>query len=290
MAQQLSLLPTLAAAAVISSELNKAKRDLPDLQSYDIILVNSSAGKDSQAMLDYIAGLAKAAGVSDRVVVVHADLGRMEWAGTGALARKQAESYGFRFEVVKRLQGDLLDHVLDRGKWPGHTTRFCTSDHKRGQIYRSMTALVRELSLDRPARILNCLGLRAEESPNRAKAPEFKRDKQASNKTKRHVDTWLPIQDWTVGQVWDRIKASGVEHHWAYDLGMPRLSCVFCIFAPKDALVLAGTHNRELLDLVVKIEEKIGHTFRVDLSLAEVKEAVEAGDSGAVEDIASWCC
>lgn len=271
-------------------QLTADAANVPDLASYDIILVSSSAGKDSQAMLDYVAELAKRAGVLDRVVVVHADLGRMEWAGTGELAESQAAHYGVRFVAVRRLQGDLLDHVLDRGKWPGHTTRFCTSDHKRGQIYRSMTQLVRELGLKRRARILNCIGLRAEESPNRAKAEPFKHDAKASNKTRREVDTWLPIQDWAVEDVWARIRKSGVTHHWAYDLGMPRLSCVFCIFAPKAALVLAGTHNRQLLDLAVKIEQRIGHRFRQDLALSEVRDAVEAGETGSVDDIDSWCC
>jgi 3'-phosphoadenosine 5'-phosphosulfate sulfotransferase (PAPS reductase)/FAD synthetase len=214
----------------------------------------------------------------------------MEWDGVRELAREQAEHYGFRFVVVRREQGDLLDQVEQRGMWPGHKTRFCTSDHKRSQIYRAMTALVRELGLDRPARVLNCIGLRAEESPGRAKAPRFKRDAKASNKTKRHVDTWLPIQDWTGDEVWARIKRSGVRHHWAYDIGMPRLSCVFCIFAPRAALVLAGKHNRELLDECVALEERIGHKFRQDLPLSDVRDAVESGESGGVESIAAWCC
>lgn len=38
----------------------------------------SSAGKESQAMLDLLVELADAAGVRDRLVLVHADLGRIE--------------------------------------------------------------------------------------------------------------------------------------------------------------------------------------------------------------------
>ena len=34
----------------------------PDLASFDFIIVNTSAGKDSQAMLDYLVELADAAG------------------------------------------------------------------------------------------------------------------------------------------------------------------------------------------------------------------------------------
>jgi 3'-phosphoadenosine 5'-phosphosulfate sulfotransferase (PAPS reductase)/FAD synthetase len=249
-------------------------------QSYDVILVNSSAGKDSQAMLDYVAGIAKLAGVEDRVVVVHADLGRVEWQGTKALAKRQADHYGYRFEVVKRPQGDLLDHAASRGRWPSPAQRYCTSDHKRGQVQKIITSLSREVRKAKgkgaSVRILNCLGLRAQESPNRAKMPAFQRDERAGCSW-RTVDKWLPIHDWSEDAVWDRIERSGVPHHPAYDLGMPRLSCVFCIFAPKRALLLAGKHNPALLAEYVKVEEEIGHTFKANLSLAEIQAELEAG-------------
>jgi hypothetical protein len=50
-------------------------------------------------------------------------------------------------------------------------------------------------------------------------------------------------------------------------------------------LVLAGKHNPKLLAEYVAVERRIGHTFRQDLSLAEVQQAVAAGDkSGRVPD------
>ena len=58
---------------------------------------------------------------------------------------------------------------------------------------------------------------------------------------------------------------------------MPRLSCVFCIFSPFDALVIAGMHNRELLDKYIHVEDTIGHTFRHGFSLREVRDAIERG-------------
>lgn len=259
-----------------------------DLAQYDYILVNSSAGKDSQAMLDYIVELADAAGVRGRVVVVHADLGRVEWQHTAELAEDQALHYGLRFEIVTRKGriyrgnelGDLLEHVEQRGMWPDSQNRYCTSDHKRGQVGRLITKLGREAKIrgiDHPT-ILNCLGMRAEESPARKKLLDFEPDKRASNGI-RTVHRWLPIHSWTTQQVWDRIRASGVPHHRAYDLGMPRLSCCFCIFAPRNALLLAGKHNRELLDEYVRVEEKIDHKFRLNCSMASIKAAIEAGEA-----------
>lgn len=260
-----------------------------DLTSYDFILINSSAGKDSQAMLDYIVECAKDCGVPmSKLVVVHSDLGRVEWSGTPALAYEQAKHYGLRFEIVKRkgrvyrgnTLGDLLDHVQIRGMWPSPTNRWCTSDHKRGQVSRLITQLGREAQengVEHP-RILNCMGMRAEESPGRAKLVDFEYDHRASCKT-RTVDRWLPIHHWTVQQVWNRIKASGVPHHYAYDLGMPRLSCCFCIFAPRTALLLAAKHNPELLDKYVQVEEQIQHKFRLECSMQDLKDAVEAGEA-----------
>ena len=57
------------------------------LTDYDLIIVNSSGGKDSQAMLDYMVELADQVGYSrDKMVVAHADLGRVEWDGTVAVS------------------------------------------------------------------------------------------------------------------------------------------------------------------------------------------------------------
>ena len=263
----------------------------PNLAAYDVILVNSSAGKDSQAMLDYVVELADAAGVRDRIVVVHADLGRVEWKGTGELAAEQAAHYGVRFEVVRREKGDLLDQVEARKMWPDNKNRYCTSDQKRDQVAKLLTRLAAEkfaTVAGRPVAILNCLGLRADESPARSKKATLVVDARATN-GRRAVTTWLPIHDWSLEQVWARIRQSGVRHHEAYDLGMPRLSCVFCIFAPKAALVLAGQHNPELLDTYVALESKIQHTFRKDLSLASVREAIRSGAPVVQGDVKSWC-
>lgn len=254
----------------------------PDLATYDWILVNSSAGKDSQAMLDLVVECCRATGTLSRVVVVHCDLGRVEWRGTRELAEEQARHYGLRFEVVRRSQNDLLDHVRARGKWPDPARRYCTSDHKRAPVRRLMTALAKEWRDARPptkapCRILNCMGMRAQESPGRAKLVPFDHDDDASN-GRRCVDTWLPIHGWLVEHVWERIRASGVPHHRAYDLGMPRLSCCFCIFAPEDALMISGEHNPELLAEYVEVERVTGHGFKKNLHLRVIKERLDRGE------------
>lgn len=277
-----------------TSEKKKRRRKKPvavyppvpwvDLTTYDLIVVNSSAGKDSQAMLDRVVFLAKEQGVLDRVVVLHADLARVEWAGTKELAFRQARFYGVRFISVKRKQGDLLSEVRVRRMWPDAARRWCTAHHKRNQCWKILTALTaesRRKTGKKCIRILNCMGLRAEESGKRAeKNPLCK--SRASNKTRRHVDDWLPIHDWSEQKVWETIRASGCPHHFAYDLGMKRLSCVFCIFAPRSALLLAGQHNPELLAEYVQVEREIGHSFKMNLPIIQIKEALDRGERAEV--------
>lgn len=262
------------------------------MRNYDVILVNSSAGKDSQAMLDFVVEQADAHGVRDRLVVVHADLGRVEWPGTLELAREHAAHYALRFEVVKREgRGDLLAEIRRRGKWPSSTERYCTSYYKRDQVAKLVTRLAREVrarfrngGLDHQTpKILNCLGFRAEESPRRKKLPPFQGNRRLTTRTKK-VDDWLPIHDWTLKQVWARIRGAGTRHHPAYDLGMTRLSCRFCIFAPRSQLIVSAKANPELFAEYVEVERQIGHKFRMELSLVELDEAIKAGEQPACDD------
>ena len=106
--------------------------DLEGLRRADFVAVSSSGGIDSAAALLVAVDSCRAAGVSlDRVVVIHADMGRMEWPSAESLgqvaadgfdarhstdlARAQAESLGLRFEVCRRNQGDLLEQMGREG-------------------------------------------------------------------------------------------------------------------------------------------------------------------------------
>jgi len=248
--------------------------------SYDLIVVNTSAGKDSQTTLLKVVERARACGVLDRVVAVHSDLGRMEWDGVKELAHKQCEHYGVPLVIVKRPgDEDLLGYIERRGKWPDAARRFCTSDFKRDPVSKFIRNRV-------PAgRVLNCMGMRASESPARSKLKAFEIDKRLTTKSRR-VDRWLPIHKWSLNRVWKSIKESGVPYHPIYDVGMPRLSCKFCIFAPKAALIIAGQHDPELLADYVRVERKIDHKFRLSLPIAEVKSALDSGEK--VEKIPDW--
>ena len=262
---------------------------LPALTKFRWIVVNSSAGKDSQTALRVVVQECDRQGVSrDRIVVSHQCLGESEWQGTKELAQAQASFYGLRFEVTsyRNKAGQsksLLEYVAARGKWPSSTARYCTSDFKRSPGGRVVTQLRREAAGD----ILNVYGFRSEESPARAAKKVFVRNERLSTRDYDVID-WLPIHAWTEKAVWASIKASGVPYHQAYDLGMPRLSCAFCIFAPRHALLIAGKHNPALLDKYIAVEDAIGHTFQNGASLREIRNALVHGEQPAAVSSGAW--
>lgn len=267
--------------------------DLPDLADYDLIIVNSSGGKDSAAMLAYVCELAAAAGALQRVVVVHNDLGAtdtglpVEWPGTRTVAALQALKYGVRFEVVRRGKGGLYQQARnERHAWPSSSARWCTSDQKTAQAAKLVTGLVAELGIaGRPARVLYCLGLRAEESPGRARKRAVSLDAARSSGV-RTITRWNPILDWPADAVWDKIHAAGLPSHPAYQWGMSRLSCSLCVLSAWDDLVLAARLRpalaREYLALerefALQADRKLANiaSFRSDSSMADVIAAADA--------------
>lgn len=264
------------------------------LDNYDLIIVNSSAGKDSLAALYEVCRIAKEQNFPfNNIVVSHQDLGEVEWTGTKELAKEQADLFGLETYYSKRRDKDgkeetLLEYVERRGKWPSNKQRYCTSDFKRGPGARVVTMLTKDLG---ECNVLYVFGFRAEESPARSKKEVLKVNTRLSTK-KRTVTEWLPIHDWSTSKVWSTIKGNGLPYHPAYDYGMPRLSCVFCVFSPKAALVLAAKKNPKLFVKYLNVEKKIGHKFQEKLSLQEVKEAIAEEVRGSkpatLEPIESW--
>jgi 3'-phosphoadenosine 5'-phosphosulfate sulfotransferase (PAPS reductase)/FAD synthetase len=264
----------------------------PRLSDYDVVIVNSSGGKDSMCAMREVWRLADRQQSDIPIYVCYQELGREAWPGSKELVKEHAAFYGwpFRTSRYRNKAGEelsLLDYVRKRGKWPSSTTRFCTSEFKRDPGGRLVRLIVRDLfhvehSVERPTRVLQVFGYRAEESPERAKKVVLSVNRRLAA-PKRIVHDWLPIHRWSVVKVWDDIRESGLRWHEAYDLGMPRLSCRFCILAGKGALMLTGRHNRELLDEYVAVEQEIGHTFQNGRSIESIRDAIDAGEEVPVE-------
>lgn len=226
-----------------------------------LFIANHSGGKDSQAQLIHLLSIVP----RHQIIVVHASLGAIEWPGALELARDHALSEGLPF-IVAKASKSLLDMVEHRFKtrpevpsWPSSGTRQCTSDLKRGPIQRE----VRRYAKDHGLKIVvNCLGLRAEESSSRAKRETFKK-LGISNSVLTWYE-WLPIHDLKTDQVFEMIKLAGRTPHYAYALGNQRLSCMFCIFGSKEDIANAARVNPELLQQYAEMEKRTGYTMHMN--------------------------
>ena len=239
-----------------------------------LFVAHHSGGKDSMAELEHLLSL----GIpKDQILVAHASLGRVEHQGALEKAQEHAQHHGLSFLVAKAqdLQGrefDLLDMVRRNFKnkpqvpaWPSSGCRQCTSDLKRGPLQREVGRWAKAHGFNV---VVDCIGLRAEESDDRAKEPEWKANKRRHGKKvqgRRNTTwewyTWLPIQQWTVGEVWAAIKASGVAAHKAYAEGNERLSCVLCVMASVQDLALGARAYPALAAEYIALEAETGYTM-----------------------------
>ncbi len=143
----------------------------------------------------------------DQLLIVHAPLGDVEWPGTVEHIENTIPP-GVPLVLAPTASAKtLLERIEERGRFPDSARRWCTSDFKRTPIERE----IRRYLKGHPrysGRIVNCLGLRAEESPTRARRPAWSFNARNS-KAGREWHDWLPIFRMTRGEVFKTIRQAG---------------------------------------------------------------------------------
>lgn len=223
------------------------------------LVINVSGGKDSCAMLAYLCERYPHL----RKHCVFADTG---WEHSDAIEWNQSivARFGLQLHVVRNPNKDWFQMVQRRGKFPSPNQRQCTSDLKRGPIE---TWIRRNVS---DPLVINCMGLRAEESPARAKKLRLSRNKTLTN-GKRTVWNWLPIHTWTTAQVLTFLAERQIPLHPVYQY-LNRFSCQVCIYHSNADLVAVRDHNPEAFQRIVELEKQINFTMKPGLSLVEAAE------------------
>lgn len=223
-----------------------------------LVVSNHSGGKDSQAMLIRLLDAVP----RSQLLVVHASLGAVEWPGALELAYDQAAAAGVPF-IVAAARKTFLEMVERRfatrpevPSWPSASTRQCTSDLKRGPIQREVRAFAKANGF---RVVINCLGLRAQESAGRAKRKTFTRMAISNSVLTWHE--WLPIHAMRTDEVFATIRRAGQRPHYAYALGNERLSCVFCIMGSARDAANGAQHHPALLAQYDEIEARTGYTM-----------------------------
>ena len=217
-----------------------------------LFVCNHSAGKDSQAMFAMLRALVPAA----QLLVVHAVLEEVEWDGT--IEHIQA-TIGDTPLIFAHPAKTFFQMVERRGMFPSPKNRQCTSDLKRGPIEREIRRYLKA-NPQYNGLIVNCMGMRAEESTGRAKLRPFQFD-SGNSKAGREWYEWLPIHHLTMPQVFQAIADAGQQPHWAYAAGMTRLSCCFCIMASQTDLATAARLKPDLYQRYAHTERRLGFTL-----------------------------
>lgn len=272
-----------------------------DLDSYDIVLVAYSGGKDSLASL---LDLLERGVPRSRIELHHHDVDGegerlMDWPCTRAYVEATSRALeiplvtswregGFVREMLRsetptapvhyRRDG-VLNVLLTRRSTPGTrlkfpqvsadlSVRWCSS-------YLKIDVMARVVAND-PAyqhkKILIVTGERRQESTARSKYRELE-DHRTNTRTRR-VRQWRNVIDWTEEEVWAAIERWGIRPHPAYLLGWGRVSCMACIFGDADQWASVQELDSTRIDRIDLLEIQFGKTIKRNQG---VRESVAKG-------------
>ena len=246
------------------------------------VAIGISGGKDSCALAIALNEFLDSVGHTGPRVLVHSDLGNVEWTDSIRTCYRLSDRLGLRFLVVRK---SLMDRWKLRWRnnvsrwvnlecvklilpWSTPAMRFCTSDAK-------LTPICSELSRQFPGQvILSASGIRRDESPNRAKALVFKEQKRLTRKTTGTSGfDWNPLLDWSALDVFEYLERKGFDLHEAYTrYGSSRVSCAFCILASFGDLRAAARceENHGLYRELVNLEIESTFAFQGSRWLGDV--------------------
>lgn len=249
------------------------------------VALGVSGGKDSSAMSLAVSSYLDAIGHRGPRLLIHSDLGRIEWKQSLPMCRRLADHLGMELVVVKRQAGDLLDRW--RVRWSNNCERyaslscvkmilpwstasmlFCRSELKAAIICRDLVERFPQQT------IINGSGIRADESTTRAKAPIWAPQSRLTSKTYGTTGLdWHPLLYWTLEQVFAYHQVRDFALHEAYTrFLMSRVSCSFCILAGLADLIASTTcpDNHAIYRELVAIEVLSTYSFQETRWLGDI--------------------
>lgn len=251
------------------------------------LVISVSGGKDSDVMALTLAKLHSARGWTGQLVMVHADLGRMEWRQSLPHCYDLAEKIDARLAVVRKqrkIGGQMRDYDLLMGfrqrmykltdengnvtapHWASSAARYCTSDWKRAPIDKWIRNTWKE-----DADVVCAIGLRRDESSARAKKPCMRERKGATAKTKgRNVFDWHPILHYTMEDIEAVCDEFCWQLHIAYSKGNDRLSCQMCVLACPTDIKNGVENDPKLYRQLVAMELHSGYAYQQNKPLWRV--------------------
>ncbi len=165
------------------------------------VAIGVSGGKDSQAAALATCAHLDAIGHTGPRVLIHSDLGSVEWNESLPVCKRLAAHLGLELIVVRRAAGGLMERWESRWQssarryaelstvtlvlpWSTPSLRFCTSELKTHVIAAELRRRFRGRTF------INVTGVRREESAARAKGSV------ASCDADGRAWSWRPLSDW----------------------------------------------------------------------------------------------
>lgn len=241
------------------------------------VAIGVSGGKDSQAAAIATVTCLRSMGHLGPIILIHADLGVIEWKDSLRVCQDLASHLNLELVIVRRNAGDMLDRWRSRWQssvdryetlrtitlvlpWSTPGMRFCTSEMK--------THIIQAYLKKRwPGQtILNVTGVRAEESPSRAK--------KSISETKSPFVDWRPILSYKETEVFHLIESSGLALHPAYrEYGLSRVSCSYCIMMSLPDLMAATRQNQThaAFRFITQLECESGFGFQGQRWLSDLR-------------------
>lgn len=247
------------------------------------VAIGVSGGKDSQACALRLTQYLDEVGHTGPRLLVHADLGSVEWEDSLPACERLRDHLGLELMVVRRKAGDMLtrwrqrwQNNVDRYRelscvrlilpWSTPSMRFCTSELKLAPI----ASALKKRFPSHP--ILNVSGIRRQESAVRSRMATAQSEPRLARASYPGF-TWNPTLDWSLEEVLSEIRRSGMRLHEAYDVyRSSRVSCAFCIMSSAHDLSASAScpHNQAIYLEMVELEAESTFAFQGTRWLADV--------------------
>ena len=222
---------------------------LPAGHESSVLIVSMSGGKDST----YTALRVIESGLSARYVFSDTGWEAQETYDYLDMLRARL---GITIDVVGA-PGGMVEKVRQRAGFPARKQRWCTRELKVNLIREYHDAVAETEDVD----TVSVIGIRAEESEERAKMVEFGFDDRWGGYV------WRPAIAATITDVLATHHRHGIAVNPLYRKGFSRVGCNPCIYATKEEIALTAEHFPQRIDQIRALEIEC-ESLRVDRNAA----------------------
>ena len=208
---------------------------VPEME-HTVYVLSISGGKDSTATMLAL----REHGVPFRAVF--ADTG---WEAAETYAYLDLLRHRLRVTIdVVGVDGGMVAKIRARAGFPARKQRWCTRELKVEVLRAYHDDLVEREQCE----TVSVVGIRAEESADRAKMPVFGYSEDWGGYV------WRPLRDASVEQVLELHHRHGIPVNPLYRKGFSRVGCNPCIYATKEEIALTAEHFPQRIDQIRALE------------------------------------